>query len=1486
MKNYYIPIQNYFRFVSNALFVLCFLFLTGITANAQITTNSGSGLAPSYTSLSDAITALNSAAITSPVVITVNPSSPQTAPIGGYVISAQGTAVNTITLNGGGNTVTASAAQVAGSLNDAIIKIIGGDYITIQNFTLLEDAANSTTLAGTNNMTEFGIALFYASDTNGAQNNTIQNNTITLKRTYQNSFGIYSNTRHTATSMTVAADITNVTGANSFNKVYANTISNVNYGTVFIGSGALTVNGFMDNGTDIGGSSAATGNTYTNWGGIGVAVSGYVSLTGSNYCIFVNNTYNDNISYNSITSAAGTSGITTGGIYKNYSSGATVQPTGTITATISNNTVTITNSPSTVTLGSIIGIRNEGLTFLATATVNMTNNTVQNCVLGGTTTTTAGLSCIQNLSAAGTVNMTSNSVINNAITAVSSTSALISGIVNAGAGGTVNITNNIVRGMSNSATTTGQFQGIVNSGAVVTAVNINNNQLGNASGGLYSSSAAANAGAAFVIINAGAAATCALSIQNNDLRGVTLTNTLATSYYFINIQGANSPLTQNISNNTFTNLSINTTGTVYLISNYASVAIPAGGSQTISGNSIVGAFNKTVSSANSVVGIYSANTGTPNVNVTSTWNNNNFSNISVVGATVLNVIVNADTGLTNRSITNNTVNNITGGTGGIIGIAIQNGGGNGGQGNVVSGNTVSNITNDGSVSGISSFLSTLTSIYKNKIYGLSGTNAASTVSGISVNSGTTNTIYNNLVGNLTAPNANAANAVIGLNISAGTTVNAYFNTVYLNASSTGALFGSSAISASTTVNLTLNNNIFVNNSTIAGAGLAVAYRRSDTTLSTYQAGSNNNLFASNTNIYTDGTNTDATVALYKVRVAPSDSTSFTETPNFLSTVGSNANFLHINPAIATLIESGGIAISGILDDYDGNTRSGTPDVGADEFTGILITLCSGAIGGNAVGNLTNCGPATNPTITASGFSSGAVSTYQWFSSTNSSNYPASGTAVGGQTNPASLSAGTISVTTYYWLRVTCNSGTATAYSNLVTVTITPIPAAPTGLECWETATLNTGTCTWVVTETQPTEPTVINTTLLSEGFDNITTLPGAGWSQINTSLPLGTTGWFQGGTLPSQSGAATSSIGANFNNVTGDNTISNWLITPQATLQNGDVIKFWTRTATVVSFPDRLQVRLSTTGAGTNPVGPTGLGSYTTLLLDINPTYTLTGYPSAYTQYSVTVSGLSGPTTSRVALRYFVENGGPAGDNSDIIAIDTFSITRTADLACNESFEFNNTTCVWELVTGPPCESIVNLKLFIEGYYLGGGLMNTVQNNQDFPDYLLPPNTNVETITVELRDAVTTAIVDTTTSMLQTDGTAVCSFPTAPSGSYYIAVKTRSTVQTWSKLPQTVGPTPLDYDFTTAATQAFDDNQAFLATGVYGFFSGDIDSNGAQDDEVGPSDYSEWEADANALLFGSYPTDLNGDGEVGPTDYSLWETNANNFVFALYPAAP
>ncbi len=183
-----------------------------------------------------------------------------------------------------------------------------------------------------------------------------------------------------------------------------------------------------------------------------------------------------------------------------------------------------------------------------------------------------------------------------------------------------------------------------------------------------------------------------------------------------------------------------------------------------------------------------------------------------------------------------------------------------------------------------------------------------------------------------------------------------------------------------------------------------------------------------------------------------------------------------------------------------------------------------------------------------------------------------------------------------------------------------------------------------------------STILLSENFDSVAGLPGAGWAIVNNSSPIGTTDWFQGNpaVFPSQAGAANSYVGSNFEAAALGGNISVWLISPVLTLNDGDIISFYTQ-AVGAGFPDRLELRLSASGASTD-VGATdvSVGDFTGLLTTINPTLDPSGYPSAWTQINQVVSGLGGPTSGRFAFRSFVPD---TNVNGNYLGIDTLVVT-------------------------------------------------------------------------------------------------------------------------------------------------------------------------------------------------------------------------------------
>lgn len=199
----------------------------------------------------------------------------------------------------------------------------------------------------------------------------------------------------------------------------------------------------------------------------------------------------------------------------------------------------------------------------------------------------------------------------------------------------------------------------------------------------------------------------------------------------------------------------------------------------------------------------------------------------------------------------------------------------------------------------------------------------------------------------------------------------------------------------------------------------------------------------------------------------------------------------------------------------------------------------------------------------------------------------------------------------------------------------------------------------------------------TEGFDATSTL--ADWYVRNNSDTIISTtharnwGFGNPANFVAQAGATGSYLSAGYTSTnstasTGA-TLSNWLFTPARTFANGDVISFYTRVpANPTNYADRLEVRLSTAGTGLN-VGTTStsVGDYTTVLLTVNPTLSGTGYPGTWTQYTATITGLSAPTTGRVAFRYFVTNGGPNGLNSNVIGVDTYSYTSVSVPPANDN---------------------------------------------------------------------------------------------------------------------------------------------------------------------------------------------------------------------------
>lgn len=254
-------------------------------------------------------------------------------------------------------------------------------------------------------------------------------------------------------------------------------------------------------------------------------------------------------------------------------------------------------------------------------------------------------------------------------------------------------------------------------------------------------------------------------------------------------------------------------------------------------------------------------------------------------------------------------------------------------------------------------------------------------------------------------------------------------------------------------------------------------------------------------------------------------------------------------------------------------------------------------------------------------------------------------------------------------------------------------------------------------------PAYVHAQAITENFNNPQGIFSSGWAQQNLSTTIGTLpNWFTGNTTVfiANSSPDTSYIGANYNATSGAGDISMWLFAPTRTFNNGDVVSFYTRTVDAPSYPDRLEFRLSTNGSSVD-AGTTSssVGDFTTLLLSVNPSLTTSGYPSTWTQYTFTITGLSGPTSGRVAFRYYVTNGGPSGSNSDYIGIDNFQYSPAGlpDVSVNNYDEEYTIIPLAQVTPFALTDTITNL-----GTAVANNTMLTVNVYQD-PNYTTPVQT-------------------------------------------------------------------------------------------------------------------------------------------------------------------
>ena len=307
--------------------------------------------------------------------------------------------------------------------------------------------------------------------------------------------------------------------------------------------------------------------------------------------------------------------------------------------------------------------------------------------------------------------------------------------------------------------------------------------------------------------------------------------------------------------------------------------------------------------------------------------------------------------------------------------------------------TIRNIMSSGIKRGILTTSSTgITNIFNNRIFGIRNNLNTSLNSsrGIDVSqntlAGPTNitNVYNNEISDLTATYSGVASAtrvIVGIFNGTGNAtseINIYNNTVVIDGSS--SLTASNVVmewGGSTSI-YNVRNNHFINN-TAAQSGVAKHYvlRTSSATLMGAAASiiNNNNYFLSNT---TNGfmgllnaTDAATIAAIDLAIIAPASNDANTVTLNPLFVNSANRDF---RPQVKALDNTAAV-IPVVNRDINGNLRSGTPDIGATEFSiGAPVVVTNNASGiGQTAAILNGAISSSFPAVISSGILFGTTS---------------------------------------------------------------------------------------------------------------------------------------------------------------------------------------------------------------------------------------------------------------------------------------------------------------------------------------------------------------------------------------------------------------------------------------------------------------------------------------------------------------------------------
>ncbi|MDQ3022514.1 MAG: hypothetical protein M3R36_18395 [Bacteroidota bacterium] len=197
----------------------------------------------------------------------------------------------------------------------------------------------------------------------------------------------------------------------------------------------------------------------------------------------------------------------------------------------------------------------------------------------------------------------------------------------------------------------------------------------------------------------------------------------------------------------------------------------------------------------------------------------------------------------------------------------------------------------------------------------------------------------------------------------------------------------------------------------------------------------------------------------------------------------------------------------------------------------------------------------------------------------------------------------------------------------------------------------------------------------------------------------------------------------------------------------------------------------------------------------------------------------------------------------------------------NHIFIGTNGKGVWK--TTLPGILTLSLKAIIHGFY--NPVLNVMVS---------------DSVKIYLRNAASPySLIDSSLSILDSVGTGNFIFHNAVNSlPYFIVIKHRNGLETWSAAGNSFISGSLSYDFTLSMSKAYGNNQILAGT-KYCIYNGDVNQDGAID----ISDLGLIDNDVYNFNSGYVTADVNGDSFVDISDLEIADNNAINFISLQRP---